>query len=47
MSSLLDRFVSRTDFESYEDFKENFKRKNPDEKYIKEAIETWINGLKK
>jgi acetyl-CoA synthetase len=25
MSSLLDRFVSRTDFESYEDFKENFK----------------------
>jgi acetyl-CoA synthetase len=25
MSSLLDRFVPRTDFESYEDFKENFK----------------------
>ena len=25
MSSLLDRFVSKTEFESYEDFKENFK----------------------
>jgi len=25
MSSLLDRFLSRTEFESYEDFKENFK----------------------
>jgi acetyl-CoA synthetase len=25
MSSLLSRFVSKTDYESYEDFKENFK----------------------
>jgi len=30
MSSLLDRFVSRTEFESYEDFKNNFKIIIPD-----------------
>jgi len=31
MSSLLDRFVPRTDFESYEDFIENFKIIVPEE----------------